>query len=165
MSNAANTGTLIGRLAADPRVFNNSDGSKKVVFTLYVDRAYKTSDGKTLSDQVPVEAFVSNQVNGLGPFAYAHQGDLVALGTHIEALPYTKDGQIVYAAPKVIIDDIKFLESRGATTARLAKRVVGGNTAAEATAQAAPATEDNAVQGASTYDDDAPFAGAAASNG
>jgi single-strand DNA-binding protein len=157
MSNAANTGTLIGRLAADPRVFNNADGSKKVMFTLYVDRSYRTADGKTISDQVSTEAFVNNKVDGIGPFAYAHQGDLVALSTHIEQLPYTKDGQVMYPAAKVVVDGITFLESRGATQARLAKRTVAAEAPA---AEAAPAAEDNAAQGTSAYDNETPFAGA-----
>ncbi|GAB5079596.1 single-stranded DNA-binding protein [Arthrobacter sp. AD-310] len=159
MSNAANNGTLIGRLAADPKIFGNSDGSKKVLFTLYVDRAYRTADGKTISDQISTEAFVSSKVDGIGPFSYAHQGDLVALGTHIEQLPYTaKNGEIAYPAAKVVVDSITFLESRGATQARLAKRAV----AAQGTTTQPAETQTQAVEeGANAYDNESPFAGAA----
>lgn len=160
MSNATNNGNLIGRLAADPRVFPNTDGSKKVMFTVYADRAYKNSEGKTISDQVAVEAFVNNKVDGIGPFGFAHQGDLVGLNTHIEQLPYkAKSGETMYPAAKVVVDSITFLESRGATQTRLAKRTVAADAPAEgASAQAAPVTEAN---GASAYDNDAPFAEAA----
>lgn len=33
MSNPMNHGTVIGRLARDPKIFTNSDGSKKVMIT------------------------------------------------------------------------------------------------------------------------------------
>lgn len=42
MSNL-NNGHLTGRLAADPHVFVNGDGSKSVHVTLYVDRPYRDS--------------------------------------------------------------------------------------------------------------------------
>lgn len=158
MSNAANNGNLIGRLAGDPRAFANKDGSKKVVFTLYADRNYK-KDGKTISDQISVEAFVSHKTNGLGPFDYAHQGDLVALSTHIEQQPYeAANGEKVFPAAKIVIDEITFLESRSTTQGRMAKRVVEQAPAEGAAAEAAPAAE-----GATAYDNDAPFADAAAS--
>ena len=158
MSNAANTGTIIGRLAADTRVFSNADGSKKVLFTLYVDRAYKTRDGKTISDQISVEAFVNNKVDGLGPYTNVHKGDLVALSTHIEQVPYQSNGETVYPAPKIVVDNVTYLEGRTTTQARLAKRVVSEDDNKQA---AAPA-EDAAVatEGASTYENDTPFANA-----
>jgi len=152
---AANTGTLIGRLANDPKAFENKDGSKKVLITLYVDRPYK-KEGKTVSDAISTEAFVNKATNGLGPFAYAHKGDLVAVSTHIEQMAYDVNGEMKYPAPKVVIDDITFLESRGTTQGRLAKRTVEGAPAEEAAA--APAEE-----GANAYENDQPFAAAAAS--
>lgn len=152
---AGNTGNLIGRLAADPKAFENKDGSKKVVFTLYADRPYK-KDGKTISDAIAVEAFVSNKTNGLGPFGFVNKGDMVALTTHIEQMPYTAaNGETVYPAAKIVIDEIQFLESRGTTQGRLAKREVAAEAPA---AEAAPAAE-----GATDYENDTPFAAAAAS--
>lgn len=154
---AANTGNLIGRLAADPKAFENKDGSKKVVFTLYADRPYK-KDGKTISDAIAVEAFVSNKTNGLGPFGFVNKGDLVALTTHIEQMPYTaQNGETVYPAAKIVIDDIQFLESRGTTQTRLAKRTVSEAPAEGVAAEAAQGSE-----GANAYENDSPFAEAAA---
>ena len=158
MSNAANNGNLIGRLAADPRVFNNTDGSKKVMFTVYADRNYRNNEGKTISDSISVEAFVNNKVEGIGPFGYAHAGDMVALSTHIEQLPYkAANGETMYPSAKIVVDGIQFLESRGTTQARLAKRTVAADAPAAAP-QAAP--EAQATEGASSYDNDAPFANA-----
>lgn len=157
MANATNTGSLIGRFASDPRAFQNADGSKKVVATLYVDRPYRTRDGKTISDQISVEAWVSNQVDGLGPYAYVHKGDLVALSTHIEQLPYTgKNNETVFPPAKIVVDQITFLESRGTTQGRLAKRAV---TQEGPAVQAGPAAEAAPVaEGASAYDNEMPFA-------
>jgi single-strand DNA-binding protein len=160
MSNAANNGNLIGRLAGDPRAFANKDGSKKVVFTLYADRNYK-KDGKTISDQISVEAFVSHKTNGLGPFDYAHQGDLVALSTHIEQQPYeAANGEKVFPPAKIVIDEITFLESRSTTQGRMARRAVEGAPAEGAAAAAAAAP---AAEGANAFENDQPFAEAAAS--
>lgn len=152
MSNVANTGTLIGRLARDPKAFQNTDGSHKVLFTLFVDRAYKGADNKTISDAITLEAFVTNKTQGLGPYSLVHQGDLVAVSTHIEQMPYKskETGETVYPAPKVVIDEIKFLESRSVTQTRMARRSAETAPAAEA----APAAQ---AEGASAYDNDAPF--------
>lgn len=156
MSNAANNGTLIGRLAADPKAFENKDGSKKVLVTIYVDRNYKAADGKTISDAISAEAFVNAKTKDLGPFSYVHQGSLVALNTHIEQMPYTAaNGEKVFGKTTVVIDDIQFLESRAVTQGRLAKRAVEGAQAEEAAAEAAPAAE-----GANAYENDTPFAAA-----
>lgn len=161
MTNASNNGNLIGRLAADPRAFINADGSKKVVFTLYVERNFKGADNKTVSDQIPVEAFVSNKVNGMGPYAYVHQGDLVALSTHMELVPYIQNGEKVYPRPKIVSDDIQFLESRATTQTRMARRSVAAAPAGEGeTAQDAPAEQGTSTEGASAYDNEAPFADA-----
>lgn len=153
---ATNNGTLIGRLANDPKAFENKDGSKKVVFTLYVDRPYK-KDGKTVSDAISLEAFVNKATNGLGPFGFVHKGDLVAVETHIEQMAYDVNGETKYPAAKIVIDDINFLESRNTTQGRLAKRTVEGAEGQEAAAEAAPAGEGN------KYEEDSPFAEAAAS--
>lgn len=159
MSNAANNGTLIGRLAADPKAFENKDGSKKVLMTIYVDRNYKTADNKTISDAISVEAFVSNKTKDLGPYSYVHQGSLVALNTHIEQLGYeAANGEKVFGKTTVVVDDIQFLESRAVTQGRLAKRVVAEAPAEGAAAEAAPAAE-----GATDYENESPFAAAAAS--
>lgn len=64
MSNPLNHGHITGRLAKDPKVFNNDDGSKKVLFTIMVDRNYKNGAGEREADAVPVEAFVSARIEG-----------------------------------------------------------------------------------------------------
>ncbi|MFD7853523.1 single-stranded DNA-binding protein [Streptomyces microflavus] len=121
-SNPRNNGTIVGRLANDPKVFENKDGSKKVLFTLYVDRNFTNAQNQRDSDAVPVEAFVRAQAQGLGPYANIHRGDLVAIGYTLRMDRYSKNGEPVFDL-KVISEDISFLEPRSVTQARLHERV------------------------------------------
>lgn len=165
MTNTNNNSNFTGRLAADPRVFDNKDGSKKVLFTLYADRNRRNAAGDVISDQVSVEALVSAKTDGLGPYGYAHKGDLVAVATHVECVPYVKDGKKVFPPMSLMIDDITFLEPRSVTQARLAKRAVTeGETINPAVAAAAanvPAQPEQAPVGATVgggnYENEAPF--------
>ena len=132
MTNPANNVGTIGRLASDPKVFENQDGSKKVLFTVYADRNYTDRNGKRGSDALPFEAFVPAKVPGIGPYANVHKGDLVAVSSVLRMDNYTDEatGREVFKL-KIISEDIKFLESKVATTQRLSDRL------AEAQAQVA----------------------------
>ncbi|MEW1548432.1 single-stranded DNA-binding protein [Streptomyces tsukubensis] len=122
MSNPNSTASVIGRLANDPKVFENKDGSKKVMFTAFVDRGYTDTKGNRISDALPFEAFVRAQTTGAGPFVHVHKGDLVALVYEPRMNRYTKNGVEVFEL-KLEIQNISFLESRATTQARLAERV------------------------------------------
>lgn len=109
----------IGRLARDPQVFTNKNGSKTVLFTLYVDRDYTDAAGNTPSDAIPFEAYVPETVEGVGPYANIHEGDLIAVTSELRMDTYTdKSGQSVYQL-KVRANRIKFLEPRSVTQSRL----------------------------------------------
>lgn len=120
MLNPKNNGTLIGRLSADPRVFENAkNGSKTVKFSVHPNDGSRQRS----TNGIPVEAYVSDKVNGLGPYAHINKGDMVALATSLRLDTYVnKAGTKVYDL-KVIVEDISFLESRAVTGARLAERV------------------------------------------
>ncbi|MFD7661263.1 single-stranded DNA-binding protein [Streptomyces sp. NPDC059788] len=122
MSNPNSTASVIGRAANDPKVFENKDGSKKVMLTVFVERGYTDSQGNRISDALPFEAFVRAQTTGIGPFAHVHRGDLVALGYEPRMKHYIKKGVAVFET-KLEIQNISFLESRATTQARLAERV------------------------------------------
>ncbi|WP_405749287.1 hypothetical protein OG232_04240 [Streptomyces sp. NBC_01411] len=123
MSNNPNsTASANCRLANDPKVFENKDGSKKVMFTAFVDRGYTDAQGNRPSDALPFEAFVRPQTPGAGPFAHVHKGDLVALSYEPRMNRYTKNGAEVFEL-KLEIQNISFLESRTTTQSRLAERV------------------------------------------
>jgi single-strand DNA-binding protein len=165
MSNPRNTGTRIGRLARDPKVFTNKDGSKTVLFTLMVDRNYTNAQDVREADAIDLEAFVSNKTNGNGPYDRIHAGDLVAVQDTIRKNVYQKNGQTVYEQ-KLMAEEITFLESKTTTQARLAKRAAEAeaeNRALQAQAQAdAPVAEqpvapaqsaEPAYAGATNYDE------------
>jgi single-strand DNA-binding protein len=138
MSNPVNHGTLVGRLARDPKVFSNTDGSHKVVFTVFANRNFKNAQGEILSDGIPVEAFVRKETDfSKTPFANIHRGDQVALNTALRMDSYVRDGENVYDL-KVVVEDITFLESRQVTQARLAERVAAAEQTNQEARAAAP---------------------------
>ncbi|MDX3020022.1 single-stranded DNA-binding protein [Streptomyces acidiscabies] len=122
MSNPNSTASVIGRLANDPKTFENKDGSKKVMLTVFVERAYTDAQGNRIADALPFEAFVRAQTPGVGPFAHVHKGDMVSLSYEPRMNRYTKNGAEIHET-KLEIQNISFLESRATTQARLAERV------------------------------------------
>lgn len=143
MSNPLNNGNLTGNLANDPKIFPNSDGSHKVVFSVYAERNFKNkTTGQRDSDAIPVEAFVRAGTDiASTPFGNIHKGDKVALQTSLRMDTFTRKGsnETVYEL-KVNIESLAFLDSKTTSQNRLAQRVA----AAEQTnvaVQAAPAVQ------------------------
>lgn len=138
--NTRNNGTAIGRLASDPRFFDNKDGSRTVRFTVLVDQDFVSANGERGVDAVPVERFIPAD-RGNGVFDMAHQGDLVQVSYRATTDSYVdRNGERRYVT-KLIVSDVQLLESRKVTTERLAKRAAAQdaqNRAAQA-AQAAAA--------------------------
>ncbi|WP_030895406.1 single-stranded DNA-binding protein [Streptomyces sp. NRRL F-5053] len=122
MSNPRNNGQITGRVGCDPQVFENRDGSKKVWFTVFADRAYTNAQNQRESDGIPVEAFVRADTQGLGPFAHIHKGDLITVSYTLRMEHYTKNGQD-HRTLKVVYEGMAFLESRSVTEERMRKRV------------------------------------------
>ncbi|MFB7918937.1 single-stranded DNA-binding protein [Streptomyces sp. NPDC056061] len=145
MSNPRNNGNLLGRLANDPKVFKNRDGSKKVMFTVFADRNFTNAAGERQSDAIPVEAFVRATTPGTGPFDNIHKGDLVALSTSLRMDHYTKNGSEVFDV-KVVVEGITFVEPRSVTQARLSERVRDAEAQNRALHAQAPAAVASAVQ-------------------
>lgn len=121
--NTRNHGTAIGRLASDPKFFDNKDGSRTVRFTVLVDQDFVNSNGERGVDAVPVERFIPSD-RGNGVFDMIHQGDLVDVSYRTTTDSYVdrNTGERRYVT-KLIVADVQMLESRKVTTARLAKRV------------------------------------------
>jgi single-strand DNA-binding protein len=141
--NTRNAGTAIGRLASDPRFFDNKDGSRTVRFTVLVDQDYVNANGERGVDAVPVERFIpADRSNGV--FDMAHQGDLVQVSYRATTDSYVdRNGERRYVT-KLIVTDVQLLESRKVTTARLAKRAAeqdAQNRAAQQVAAPAPVSQ------------------------
>ena len=139
-TNPRNSGIAIGRLASDPRFFDNKDGSRTVRFTVLVNQDFVSANGERGVDAVPVERFIPAD-RGNGVFDMAHQGDLVQVSYRATTDSYVdRNGERRYVT-KLIVADVQLLESRKVTTERLAKRAAqqdAQNRAAQA-AQSAPA--------------------------
>lgn len=149
--NQNNFGIVTGRLTRDVTVFENKDGSKKVLVNVAVDNNYESRDGKRHSQFLPLEAYVPATVEGLGAFAHMAKGDQVGFEIHLESDQYEKNGATVYAQ-KIVIDGVDFKETRAVTQKRLAERqVTDAAAAAGVPVVGAPA--------AGQIEADSPFAG------
>lgn len=135
--NPRNNGTAIGRLASDPRLFENKDGSRTVRLTVLVDQDFTDRNGERGTDAVPVERFIPTD-RGNGVFDMVHQGDLVQVSYRTTVDSYVdRDGERRYVT-KLIVADVQMLESRKVTTARLAKRAAEQDAQNRATQAAQP---------------------------
>ena len=165
--NPRNNGTAIGRLASDPRLFENKDGSRTVRLTVLVDQDFTDRNGERGTDAVPVERFIPSD-RGNGVFDMVHQGDLVQVSYRTTTDSYVdRNGERHYVT-KLIVTDVQMLESRRVTTERLAKRAAqqdAQNRAAQAAAPvqqvapAAPATPQAPVFADDALDASDPFGG------
>lgn len=141
--NVRNNFQAIGRLTADPKVFDNADGSKKVRFTVAVKDNYQSKDpeGKMgyNSQFLPVEVFLSADrvaKSGLGVYANVHQGDLVAITGQVENNNFTdKTGAERYELV-LHIETCDLMEPRSVTDARAVNRAVAASDAQDAAPQA-----------------------------
>lgn len=123
--NPDNHGELVGRLARDPQINTNKDGSTTVLATIMVRRTFaRTELGKRVTaDAINVQYFgrATDGKSSAGAFAYAKQGSYLKLMTHQESNQFEgKDGQIHYVN-NTIVDNVQFLETRSTTQARAAR--------------------------------------------
>lgn len=162
MSNPRNTGVVTGRLANDPKVFENSDGSKKVLFTLMADRNYTNAQNERGSDAIDLEAFINKATTSTGPYANVHRGDLVTVQTTLRKDVYVKNGQTVYEL-KVVAEEITFLEPKTVTQARLAERVAKAEAQNQALQGQGPAAAPQPVAAGAQHAQ-TPFDGSAATD-
>jgi single-strand DNA-binding protein len=143
MMNLRNTGQAEGRLMGNPQVFNNTDGSRKVVFTLAVENTWRDESGAPTIEPVNFEAFVTKAANGnLGPYGNDKKGDLIRVEYGVRANNYKdRDGNQVYGQV-LRINSVDFKETpaeKKAHQERTAQRHAVANAAVAAAATATPA--------------------------
>lgn len=110
MSNPANLVTLTGRLAGDPVLRNNSDGSATALFTLFVQRNY-ANRGEYLSDRIPLQARVNNPGNPKNPFAIMRAGDLVQVSGAVESFVQNAGTDNPVYRTVIVVDTVLFTET------------------------------------------------------
>lgn len=141
MSNPNNHAHAIGRLVRDPKVFTNSDGSKTLKFNLLAEQNW----GERKVDSLPMTAFVRKDTEGLGVFAYVHEGDLVAVDYSIRSSRWEKNGETQYGTD-LLIENISFLEPKSVTSKRREEKLA--KAAAANAGAAAPADAGSPAWGA-----------------
>lgn len=116
MANPNNNGTAIGRLARDPQIFANEDGSRTVYVTVAAQNNFISRDGSRHAEFVPLEVFIPAD-RGNGVYDLIHQGDLVAATYSVRVTEYNGDYKT-----RLTIDNVQMLEGKGTTSARLLQR-------------------------------------------
>lgn len=135
--NLDNNLTLTGRIETTDLakgLFKNSDGSRKLRFTLAVQDNFQ-SQGKPSKQDIPVEAFipasmVKTDENGhetYGIYSTLRTGDLVSIAGHVMDNNYEKDGKMVYGGIIIRVDAIKHRESKTVSDMRAAQKNVAAN--------------------------------------
>lgn len=115
---------LEGRLAENPRVNVNSDGSKGVMITLIHDTGRKNKEGKAITSRINVRAFIRAGVESVTPYEMCHEGDLIGVQGEVRCdAPYMKDGVTIYPSQYILAQKMEFKESKSVTDARRAKKV------------------------------------------
>ena len=114
MYNSKNNVTLIGRVAQEPHIEKNADGSKKVFVKMAVQDNYRTGD-EFGTEFVEVERYEkadkSEYIERLGV------GDQVIITGHLTCKSYQKDGETVYPPIKVAVDSVSPLQQAAANKA------------------------------------------------
>lgn len=116
MANPNNNGTAIGRLARDPQIFTNGDGSRTVYVTVAAQNNFISRDGSRHAEFIPLEVFIPAD-RGNGVYDLIHQGDLVAVSYSVRVTEY----EGAYTT-RLTIDSLQMLEGKGTTSARLLQR-------------------------------------------
>lgn len=95
-SNPKNSGTVFGRVTRKPQIFNNSDGSSKVKFTVAAAHNYKTG-GQYGTDFVGVQAYIpANRDSLLKVYEELEEGQMVMIGYSLKTNSYPKNGKTIY---------------------------------------------------------------------
>lgn len=138
MSNPSNTGTLIGRLGADPKVFNNADGSKTLAIDLGVEEDFlRAGQSEPQTDWIPARVFIPAKAQNLGSWGNVHKGDLIAVNFRLSCKRYERNGETVYPPATVEIDGYpRYLEPKSVTSARRERNAQATQTPAEQPAAA-----------------------------
>lgn len=138
--NLRNYGIATGRLTRDPQVFDNKDGSRKVLFTLAAQDNFRDRKDVRNSQFLPFEAFISKDSftkNGLGVYALMHKGDKVTIQYTVKTPSFEKDGQTQYKVA-LVPENVDLLESKATTEARQAQNAAAAEAEGNGSTGGAP---------------------------
>lgn len=137
--NICNYGVAIGRLVRQPKVYENKDGSHKILYTLAVRRAFPGKKGKQDADFVNLETFLpADSPLEQSIYSRLQVGTMLAARYTLLSSSYTDaDGEKRYRV-SLLTQSLDFMESRRETADREAR-------------------SDSRTDGMEQSDDDMPF--------
>lgn len=148
--NPHNLVSVTGRLASNPVVKANSDGSRTVLITIMVDRNFKNRNGVRESDAVQAETYIPATVKSQSPAETLEVGDNVTLMGGLRSSQYVQNGQTMYRQ-YFDFEVVSFNESLASKNARKARKgqapQASAQNSADAPAQQAYANDQAPVQG------------------
>lgn len=111
--NTCNYGVAIGRLVRQPKVYENRDGSHKVLYTLAVSRNFQNKEGRRDSDFVNLEAFLpaGRQVEQ-SVYSRLRVGELAAVRYTIRTSTYTDASGESRFGVSLLTQDVELLEGK-----------------------------------------------------
>lgn len=115
--NPSNAFFATGRLTKEPKVFDNSDGSKKVIITLALQDNFKGKDGSRGAQFIDFQAFQTKDA-GLGVYAHLGTGDLVNVVAEARNNNWTAADGTPHYDMILRITSLNMLESKRVTAAR-----------------------------------------------
>lgn len=120
--NICNYGVAIGRLVRPPRIYENRDGSHKVLYTLAVRRDFLNKEGKRDADFVDLEAFLpAGSPPEQSVYGKLRVGTLLAARYALSSSIYTDSGGERQYRLSLLTKSIDFMESRRAADERDAR--------------------------------------------
>lgn len=118
--NNKNFGIATGRLTADPKIFENADGSKKVRATIAVQNNYRDKTGARGTTFIPVEAFVGKDA-GQTVYDLLAKGMLVAVDYEVRNNNWTDKDEVQHYDVILQANSVSILETKAVTDARKKK--------------------------------------------
>ena len=88
MFNFENHGRIHGRLAEDPVIKKNKDGSRKVMVAINVTDPQKNIYGEYTTETITCEGFIPAGNPGNGPYATIRKNDLVSVAYSLKTKDY-----------------------------------------------------------------------------
>lgn len=117
--NLNNTCFATGRLTTDVTFNENSDGSKKLRFTLAVEDNYSGRDGQKGQQFLPFEKYIGAGKSA-GIFGTFQKGEMVTVGYHVENNNYTDKNGVAQYKLVLVLDEGTHRESKTAVERRAA---------------------------------------------
>ena len=111
---------LIGRISQQPTSFQSKSGVNVTRFSLAISRDFQKNS--EITDFIPLVAF-DNTANFINRFF--NKGDLVTVVGSLQSSQYTSKSGDLITSISVLIDQIKSLEPKSVTQARVEKGNLG----------------------------------------